>query len=107
MGIRNAVIENFAPLSNRNDGGAVWENFLIVERMKTQTYRRQGRNRYYWPGAELDYVEEHDGILRGFEFKFNKKIVSAPLTWTESYPEAFFKTINRDNYLDFLLEDEA
>jgi uncharacterized protein len=109
LGIRNAVIENFAPLANRNDGGALWENFLIVERMKTQTYRRQGRNRYYWrtyTGAELDYVEEHNGILRGFEFKFNKKTVSAPQSWSETYPDASFQTINRDNYLDFLLEND-
>ncbi len=107
LGIRNAVIENFAPLSNRNDGGALWENFLIVERMKTQTYRRQGANRYYWrtyTGAELDYVEERDGLVKGFEFKFNQKIARAPQSWTETYPDASFETINRDNYLDFLLE---
>ncbi len=107
LGIRNAVIENFAPLSNRNDGGALWENFLIVERMKTQTYRRQGANRYYWrtyTGAELDYVEERDGLVKGFEFKFNQKIVRAPQSWTKTYPDASFETINRDNYLDFLLE---
>ena len=107
LGIRNAVIENFAPLSNRNDGGALWENYLIVERMKTQTYRRQGANRYYWrtyTGAELDYVEEREGLVKGFEFKFNQKIARAPQSWTETYPEAAFETINRDNYLDFLLE---
>jgi uncharacterized protein len=107
LGIRNAIIENFSPLSNRNDGGALWENFLIIERMKTQTYRRQGTNRYYWrtyTGAELDYVEENNGLVHGFEFKFNQKIVNAPQSWTENYPEASFKTINRDNYLDFLLD---
>ena len=107
LGIRNAVIENFAPLSNRNDGGALWENFLIVERMKSQTYRRQGANRYYWrtyTGAELDYVEEREGLVKGFEFKFNQKIARPPQSWTENYPEAAFETINRDNYLDFLLD---
>lgn len=108
LGIRNAVIENFAPLSNRDDGGALWENFLIVERMKTQAYQRQGANRYYWrtyTGAELDYVEERNGLIKGFEFKFNQKIARAPQSWTETYPEASFQTINRDNYLDFLLEN--
>jgi uncharacterized protein len=107
LGIRNAVIENFTPLSNRTDGGALWENFLIVERMKTQTYRRKGTNRYYWrtyTGAELDYVEENDGLVKGFEFKFNQKIAHAPQAWVENYPEASFQTINRDNYLDFLLD---
>jgi uncharacterized protein len=107
LGIRNAVIENFTPLSNRTDGGALWENFLIVERMKTQTYRRKGTNRYYWrtyTGAELDYVEENDGLVKGFEFKFNQKMVSPPQSWSDNYPEASFQTINRDNYLDFLLD---
>ena len=108
LGIRNAVIENFSPLSNRSDGGALWENFLIVERMKTQTYRRQGVNRYYWrtySGAELDYVEEQNGETRAFEFKFNQKIVRAPQSWLDNYPEASFQTVNRDNYLDFILRE--
>ena len=107
LGIRNAVIENFSPLSNRTDGGALWENFLIVERVKTQTYRRQGANRYYWrtyTGSELDYVEEQNGQIQGFEFKFNQKLVRAPQTWSETYPEATFQTVNKDNYLDFLLD---
>ena len=107
LGIRNAIIENFAPLSNRMDAGALWENFLIVERMKTQTYKRLGANRYYWrtyTGAELDYIEEREGQVHGFEFKFNQKLVRAPQSWTDTYPEATFQTINRDNYLNFLLE---
>ncbi len=107
LGIRNAVIENFAPLDKRTDGGALWENFLIIERMKTQTYRREGANRYYWrtyTGAELDYVEEREGLVKGFEFKFNKKNPPAPQSWTEHYPEANYTCINRDNYLDFVLD---
>ncbi len=108
LGIRNAVIENFLPLENRNDGGALWENFLILERLKTQTYRRMGANRFFWrtyTGAELDYLEERNGQLTGFEFKFNQKTVAAPKVWQETYPDAIFHSINRDNYLDFLLEE--
>lgn len=107
LGVRNAVIENFSPLANRNDGGKLWENFLIVERMKTQTYRREGANRYFWrtyTGAEIDYVEEGGGRLQGFEFKFNHKSVRAPKSWLENYPGAAFQTVNRDNYLDFVLD---
>ena len=107
LGIRNAVIENFSPLPNRNDSGNLWENFLIVERMKTHTYRREGANRYFWrtyTGAEIDYVEESGGRLQGFEFKFNHKNVRAPQSWLENYPEATFQTVNRDNYLDFVLD---
>ncbi len=110
LGIRNAVIENFSPIANRDDGGKLWENFLIVERMKTQTYRREGANRYFWrtyTGAEIDYVEESGGQLQGFEFKFNQKIVRPPQSWLENYPEAGFQTVNRDNYLDFVLAYEG
>lgn len=106
LGIRNAVIENFNPLSQRNDQGQLWENFLVIERIKTQTYRLENANRYFWrtyTGAELDYVEERDGALGGFEFKFNKKLANPPKTWLETYPEATFQTVNRENYLDFLL----
>lgn len=106
LGIRNAVIENFSPVSQRDDGGKLWENFLIVERIKTQTYRREGANRYFWrtyTGAEIDYVEESGGQLKGFEFKFNQKKSRTPQSWLENYPEASFQTVNRDNYLDFVL----
>ncbi len=107
LGIRNAIIENFSLLDNRSDSGVLWENFLIVERLKTQTYQRIGANRYYWrtyTGAELDYVEEHDGQIQGFEFKFNQKMARVPPSWLENYPEATFQSINRDNYLTFLLD---
>ncbi len=109
LGVRNAVIENFNPISDRADGGQLWENFLIVERMKSQTYRRTGANRYFWrtyTGAEIDYVEERAGKLEGFEFKFNLKSAKAPYTWKENYPEALFESINRENYLDFILFKE-
>lgn len=107
LGVRNAVIENFSPLANRNDSGKLWENFLIVERMKTQTYRREDTSRYFWrtyTGAEIDYVEEGGGRLQGFAFKFNHKSVRTPKSWLENYPDATFQTVNRDNYLDFVLD---
>lgn len=106
LGIRNAVIENFSSIDSRNDGGQLWENFLMVERLKTQTYRREGANRYFWrtyTGAEIDYVEERNGQLEGFEFKFNQKNARIPQSWLENYPEATFQTVNRENYLNFVL----
>lgn len=105
-GIRNAIIENFNPPSLRNDNGKLWENFLLVERMKNQLYTGQNKNRYFWrtyTGAELDYVEEGNGILAGFEFKFSNKTARPPGNWLETYPEASFETINRENYADFIL----
>jgi len=107
LGIRNAMIENFLPLASRNDGGQIWENFLLLERMKSRAYLRQRANTYFWrttTGAELDLVEEANDQLYGFEFKFSHKTVNAPKSFIETYPNSSFKTINRDNYLDFLLE---
>lgn len=106
LGVRNAVLENFNPLQLRSDRGSLWENFLILERIKTQNYFRQNANRYFWrtyTGAELDYVEEANGTVNGFEFKLSKKTPQAPQSWTENYPEATYEVINRENYLDFLL----
>lgn len=106
LGIRNAIIDNFKPLAQRDDDGRLWENFLMVERLKTQAYRRQSANRFFWrtyTGAELDYVEERDGRLHGFEFKFSNRLARQPKAWLETYSEASFQTVNRENYLDFIL----
>jgi hypothetical protein len=106
LGIRNALIENFSPLQARNDVGQLWENFLVVERIKTQLYAAESANRYFWrtyTGAELDYVEERNGQLNGFEFKFGNRVARAPKRWMESYSEASFQLVNQENYLDFLL----
>ena len=106
LGVRNALIENFSPIANRSDGGNIWENFLIIERIKTQSYRLENANRFFWrtyTGAELDYVEEQNGKLYGFEFKFSQRIAKAPQSWLDTYSNATFQTVNRDNYLDFLL----
>ena len=73
LGVRNGLIQNFAPLSLRNDVGALWENFCIVERLKLLRYRQQFANQYFWrtyDQKEIDYLEEADGILAGYEFKW-------------------------------------
>lgn len=105
-GIRNALIDNFTPLTRRNDEGQLWENFLISERRKRNAYQSALVKSYFWrthTGAELDYVEEGMGLLKGFEIKFSQKSPPAPKSWTESYPEADYTVVNRSNYLDFLL----
>lgn len=105
LGIRNALIENTNPLEVRNDVGALWENFLLSERIKYLEYSRQHTNQYFWrthSGAELDYVEERDGALHGYEFKWKKKNARVPKTWAETYENSTFKVINRENFLEFL-----
>ncbi|TAE52268.1 MAG: ATP-binding protein [Bacteroidetes bacterium] len=105
LGIRNALIENFNPLSQRNDSGHLWENFLICERMKRMHYERNFANFYFWrtyTGAELDFIEERDGKLFGYEMKWGKNKAKAPVSWLETYPEASFTLLNQENYLEFI-----
>ncbi len=106
LGIRNTLIDNFNPLDMRNDVGALWENFLILERKKKLAYEYNFANTYFWrtyTGAELDYVEESGGMLSGYEFKFKPKNKIAPATWIETYENASFQVVNKDNFLDFII----
>jgi predicted AAA+ superfamily ATPase len=107
LGIRNYIINNFNGLALRNDIGPLWENFMILERMKYLSNAGIKVNAYFWrtyTGAELDYVEERNGLLTGFEFKWNREKVKPPKTWVENYGEAFH-TISRKNWLSFVTSE--
>ena len=104
-GVRNAVISQFACLEDRNDSGQLFENFVIMERIKKLSYEKFYGNLYFWRnynGQEIDLVEEIDGKLSAIEIKI-KKIVKPPSNWVKNYPKADFKVITSDNYLDFVL----
>jgi predicted AAA+ superfamily ATPase len=110
-GIRNAVIGNYAPLNSRNDTGALWENFLIVERMKYLHYNSVISNRFFWrtqAQQEIDYVEEQNGVFFAFEFKWksNPKI-RFPKTFIQTYHDAVFKVITPGNFHTFLTEEKV
>lgn len=107
-GIMNAVVNNFNPLSmrNGNDIGALWENFIVTERMKKQEYSRIISNNYFWrtyKRQEIDLVEERGGQLYGYEIKYGKAKPSAPSLWKENYPDATYQIISRQNYADFII----
>ncbi len=105
LGIRNAVIANFNKLDLRNDIGGLWENFLIIERIKKLSYENIPTNMYFWrtwDKKELDFIEESDGILKAYEFKWSKKDAKPPKEWIEEYKNSTFTVINRDNYLNFV-----
>jgi uncharacterized protein len=104
-GVRNLLAANFNPLSLRNDTGQLWENYLISERRKWQSYQRMVVNNYFWrtyDQQEIDWVEEREGKLFGYEIKFSNKTVKAPGGWRSAYPDASFEVINPDNYLNFI-----
>jgi hypothetical protein len=104
-GIRNAVIANFNPIESRNDIGPLWENYMISERLKYQEYRRLSSNNYFWrtyEQQEVDWVEERDGSLFGYEFKWKEDKVKIPTQWKSAYPNASFEVINMDNFNEWL-----
>ncbi len=104
-GIRNAFIEDFSLPEKRADIGALWENFIISERIKRNNYKRAHVNSYFWrtyTGAELDYIEESSGKLFGFEIKWKKKKAKAPKSWLDNYENADFEAITLENYQDFI-----
>ncbi len=104
-GVRNALINNFNPVELRNDAGELWENYLVMERLKRQEYLREPANNYFWrtyTQHELDLVEERDGRLRGFEMKWGKARPRPPKEWARAYPEASWELVNRENYLEFI-----
>lgn len=107
-GVRNAVINNFNPLHLRNDIGQLWENYVVMERLKKQTYRNVYANNYFWrtwDKKEIDWVEERDGKLFGYEITWGKQKKSRSKTaWLSSYPkEAEFALVNRENYFEFIM----
>lgn len=104
-GIRNAIIANFNPLEMRDDIGKLWENFLVVERIKKQAYNQIYSNNYFWrtwDQKEVDWVEERDGRLFGYEFKWKSKSLKSSAAWIENYPDATLEIINNENYPAFV-----
>ena len=104
-GVRNALLNNFLPLDSRNDVGALWENFMIVERLKYRSKHKIGADAYFWktyPGAEVDLVEARDGKLYGYEFKWSpsKTVFKAPAAWAQM-PDTEFQCIHRENFPGF------
>lgn len=104
-GIRNVLIDNMKILSERNDTGALWENFIIAERRKYLLFNKQNVNCYFWrtySGTEIDYVEERMTEYYAYEIKSGKSKTRIPVSWSEEYGTNF-QNINKENYLDFIL----
>jgi uncharacterized protein len=105
-GIRNAVIYQFNAFDQRNDFGQLWENFIFIERLKKRTYENIYGQAYFWRTynqQEIDLIEERDGKLFAFEFKFSaKKQVKIPADWKKNYSNSEFQVINQENYLEFV-----
>ncbi|MFA6924186.1 MAG: ATP-binding protein [Bacteroidales bacterium] len=104
-GVRNMLIGNFQPISQRFDKGAIWENFLISERKKHIEYSQSYAKMYFWRTAqqqEIDYIEEKDGIIKGYEFKWEAiRKVKIPKLFIQSYNADVF-VIDKNNFIKFI-----
>lgn len=106
-GIRNAILQNFAPLSLRQDTGALWENFFISERIKANQYAGRYVNSYFWRTSqqqEIDYIEESDGRFSVFELKWNPKRANTkiPMSFIDTYDVKEQAVVTPDNWLEWL-----
>jgi len=105
-GIRNTLINNYAPLTQRNDVGALWENFVISERKKYLAYAGFHTSVYFWRNvrqAEIDYLEEENGLLKAFELKWNPSAkVRFPKAFMETYTPQETHIIHRENFWEYL-----
>ena len=106
-GILNALTGNFSAIETRTDTGALWENFLISERIKLLNNNERWAQRFFWRTTEqqeVDYVEEEDGILRAFEFKWNKTSkAKISKTFCRAYPQADVSVITPENFESFIM----
>lgn len=104
--IRNAILNNFNTLENRSDLWDIWENFLMIERMKKNSYERSQYNKYFWKSyaqQEIDYIEEIGEEVSAYEYKWKEKKVSIPSGFKKEYWDLTFKVIHSENYLEFIL----
>lgn len=107
-GIRNAVLQNYAPISLRGDIGALWENFFIMERIKYNAYKGRHVNYYFWRTTsqqEIDLIEESDGEFSIFEMKWNPAKISFkfPQSFMETYNPKQAVVVTPENYIEFLI----
>jgi len=105
-GLRNMLVSNMNPIELRNDIGALWENYIISERIKHQKYNKMLVYNYFWrtyDQQEIDWIEDRDGTLHTYEFKWNSnKKAKQPIAWQKTYTNTTFKVINSDNYLNWI-----
>ncbi|GHV75702.1 ATPase [Spirochaetia bacterium] len=105
-GVRNAVIQNYNPLALRNDSGVLWENFMVIERLKIRSYSGLYARDYFWrtwEQQEIDLLEDYDGRLHAYEFKWSpKKAVKIPAVFKGAYPDSDYAAVTPENFLEWV-----
>ena len=104
-GIRNALISNFAPLEQRNDVGALWENLMVGERIKRNSYTESYAQMFFWrtqQQQEINLIEEMDGQLTAYEFKWERANARLPKAFADNYPNVQLQVVTPENYWEFV-----
>ncbi len=104
-GIRNAIINNFNPIGLRDDVGQLWENFCVMERIKRNEYDRKHATPYFWrtyDQKEIDYLEETDGRLHAYEFKWSETKGKIPRVFLNAYPSSSFQLVHKQSLMEFI-----
>ncbi|MEZ4776715.1 MAG: ATP-binding protein [Bacteroidia bacterium] len=104
-GIRNSIVQQYQPIESRNDKGALWENFLISERRKHLQKLQIKPNTYFWrthDREEIDYIEEYNGELVGYEIKWKTTRKKSPMSFSDAYPNVSVRFIDTENFEDFI-----
>jgi uncharacterized protein len=107
LGVRNTLIERYNQLKQRDDVGALWENFCVIERFKYNQQKQNHGNYYFWRNTtqnEVDFVEDYDGILHGYEFKYDKaSMMKGSYNFINEYPTSTLELVNKKNIDSFIL----
>ncbi len=104
-GIRNALINNFSPLHMRNDTGQLWEQYILSERLKNNSYKGYHPQYFFWrtyDGQEIDLLEQNDQQLQALECKYGRHKGKKPIAFAKAYPDASFAVVDQTNYLDWI-----
>lgn len=106
-GLRNALINNFSPLSQRNDIGQLWEQYVLSERIKNNSYKGYHPQYFFWrtyDGQEVDLIESYNGKLSAFECKWKNNRAKKPVAFDKAYPDALFTIVDQENYLEWIIK---
>lgn len=107
LGVRNALVDDFRPVDVRDDGGALWENFCILERLKYLESSDRHIRSYYWRNSnkrEIDLIEEESRMIRAYEFKLGKKQPKSPIEFSRDYPDSSYSIVNPTNFNERLFD---
>lgn len=105
LGLRNSLIRNFNEMAVRQDAGQLWENFFVMEKLKSSNNNGMPANFYFWrtyDQKEIDLIQERSGELTGYEAKWGGKTFKQPVDFLTAYPQSKFFLVNKENFRDYL-----